>query len=140
MALNRQGIGFTVVPAVMLAAGLVAMRPTQWDAIRIAGLALTLLGFTVLTIARAQLGGAFSVAPRARALVTTGLYSKISHPVYLFGTICIAGLLMYVGRPKLMWLLVLLVPLQVIRMRAEGRILEDTFGREYRDWKKQTWL
>lgn len=140
MALNRQGIGFTVVPAVILTAGLVAMRPMQWDVVRIAGLALALLGFIALTIARAQLGRAFSVAPHARALVTTGLYSKISHPVYVFGTICIAGLLMYVGRPALMWIFLLLVPLQVIRMRAEGRILEDTFGQEYRDWKKQTWI
>ena len=140
MALRRQGLAFAVVSAVMLAAGLVAMRPTQWDAFRLIGLALALLGLVLLTIARVQLGRSFSVTPQARALVTTGLYAKIRHPVYVFGAISVAGLLMYVGRPRLLWILSVLVPLQVIRIRAESRILEEAFGEEYRTWKRQTWF
>ena len=38
-------------------------------------------------LARWQLGDAFSVAPEARRLVTRGLYARIRHPIYVFGTL-----------------------------------------------------
>ena len=43
--------------------------------------------------ARLQLGESFSVRPEARHLVTTGIYSKIRHPVYVFGTPAVTGIL-----------------------------------------------
>jgi protein-S-isoprenylcysteine O-methyltransferase Ste14 len=30
--------------------------------------------------------------------------------------------------------------MQVLRARAEGRKLEEKFGDEYREWKRQTWF
>jgi protein-S-isoprenylcysteine O-methyltransferase Ste14 len=140
MALNRQGLAFTVVPLVLLAGVLLVLPPPHWDAIRVTGLVLALLGFVLLTVARAQLGGSFSVTPQARRLVTTGLYSRIRNPVYVFGTVCLAGCVLFAGAPKLLALIVLLVPLQVVRARAEARTLENAFGDEYRAWKRQTWF
>jgi protein-S-isoprenylcysteine O-methyltransferase Ste14 len=140
MALNRQAFAFTVIPPVVLAAALVVLRPARWDAMRVTGLVLTIAGFGLMTIARTQLGNSFSITPQARALVTTGLYRKVRNPVYVFAAIVIAGFVMYVGRPKLLLLLLVLIPMQVIRARAEGRKLEAAFGEEYRAWKRQTWF
>lgn len=140
MAVSRQALRFSVIPFVVIPAALIVLRPTHWDAMRVTGLVLTIVGFGLLTMARVQLGNSFSVTPHARALVTTGLYSRIRNPIYVFSAIGIAGFVLYVGRPLLLVLFLVLVPVQVLRAQAEGRILEGTFGEEYRDWKRQTWF
>ena len=139
MALNRHPLVFTVPPVVFTAA-LVVLRPAKWDAMRVTGLLLTLLGIGLWAIARAQLGNSFSVTPQARALVTTGLYSRIRNPVYVFGATCLAGFAMYVGKPMLLLLFLVLIPIQVLRAQAESRKLEERFGEDYREWKRQTWF
>lgn len=91
-------------------------------------------------VARLQLGSSFSVTAQARRLVTTGLYSKIRNPVYVFGILLIAGIILYVG--YYWWLLALpvLAVLQLWRIRAESAVLEAKFGDEYRNWRAQTWF
>lgn len=140
MELSRQALQFSVIPFVVIPAALVVLRPAHWDAMRATGLVLTIVGFGLLTIARVQLGNSFSVTPQARALVTTGVYRKIRNPVYVFSAIGIAGFGLYVGKPMLLLLLLVLVPMQVLRAQAEGRTLEAAFGEEYREWKRQTWF
>jgi protein-S-isoprenylcysteine O-methyltransferase Ste14 len=140
MALSRQALAFTVIPLVGITAMLLVTRPTQLDGMRATGLVLAIFGYVMLTVARAQLGSSFSVTPQARALVTTGLYSRIRNPIYVFGTVCLAGFIFYAEKPKLLWLLLLFQPIQVLRARAEGRKLEERFGEEYRAWRRQTWF
>jgi protein-S-isoprenylcysteine O-methyltransferase Ste14 len=140
MALNRQALAFTVIPLVLLFGAIVVAPPAEWDALRIAGLVLAVLGFLLLTVARAQLGRSFSVTPQARQLVTTGLYRRIRNPVYVFGTVCLFGFVLFAHMPKVLWLVLLLIPLQVVRARAEARTLERKFGDDYRAWKRQTWF
>jgi protein-S-isoprenylcysteine O-methyltransferase Ste14 len=140
VALNRQALAFIGIPLVGIPTALVVLRPAHWDAMRITGLALTVFGFALLTIARVQLGNSFSVTPQARALVTKGLYSRIRNPVYVFSAIGVGGFVLYMGRPRLLLLLLVLIPVQVLRAQAEGRRLEDTFGEQYREWKRQTWF
>src|SRR4029079_10386705 len=130
MALHRQALAFTVIPPVVITAALGVLRPAQWDAMHVIGLILTIVGIGLLTIARVQLGNSFSITPQARALVTTGLYSKVRNPVYVSAAVVIAGFVMYVGMPMLLLLFLVLIPMQVLRARAEGRKLEETFGEE----------
>ena len=139
MASNRQALAFTLPPAVS-AAALIVLRPAHWDVMRVMGLILTIVGSGLWAIARAQLGKSFSVTPQARALVTTGLYSRIRNPVYVFSGIWIAGFVMYAGKPRLLWLFLVLIPMQVWRAQAEGRTLEEKFGEAYREWRRQTWF
>ena len=80
------------------------------------------------------------MTPQARALVTTGLYRKIRNPVYVFGGIGVAGFMMYVGRPIMLLLFLVLIPIQILRARAEGRKLEARFGDAYSEWKRHTWF
>jgi protein-S-isoprenylcysteine O-methyltransferase Ste14 len=140
MKLSRQALRFIAIPFLVIPAVLIVVRPARWDAMRATGLVLTILGFGLLTVARVQLGNSFSVTPQARALVTTGVYRKIRNPVYVFSGIGIAGFVLYVGRPMWLLLCLALLPLQVLRAQAEGRILEAVFGEEYRAWKRQTWF
>lgn len=131
---------FIALPPIVLAEFLLALRPAHWDAMRAAGLVLTTLGIGLLTVARVQLGNSFSISPQARALVTTGLYRKIRNPVYVFGAIAVAGGVLYLGRPRLLVVLAVLIPLQVLRARAEAKTLEQKFGDDYRAWRRSTWF
>jgi len=62
-----------------------------WTPSRIAGVVIGLPSVVLLVLARIELGGSFSVRPRAQTLVTCGLYSRIRNPIYLFGGLAIAG-------------------------------------------------
>ena len=91
-------------------------------------------------VARWQLGDAFSVDAQARHLVTSGLYSKIQHPIYVFGTMAFLFVVLALqGWPALIiWALVLLI--QVARIRRENRVLAEKFGAEYQAYRGQTWF
>jgi len=85
-------------------------------------------------------GTAFSVQAKASTLVTTGLYSRIRNPIYVFGGLAIAGFFLWVNMPWLLLLFVIVIPMQVWRSRIESRVLEEKFGAEYVEYKKKTWF
>lgn len=78
--------------------------------------------------------------PEARKLVTTGLYSKIRNPIYVFGMVMITGLIVASQRPALLMLLVVVAIVQMIRARREARVLEAAFGEAYREYRRKTWF
>jgi protein-S-isoprenylcysteine O-methyltransferase Ste14 len=94
----------------------------------------------LLIVARIELGGSFSVRPKAQALVTQGLYSRIRNPIYVFGALTVAAVLLFVNRPLAISLLVVIIPLQIYRARQEEKILEAKFGEEYRQYRAHTWF
>ena len=71
-------VAFLVFAAMLLFYG-------RWGVRFIAGMRIAAAGFALWTVARLQLGSSFSARARANQLVTTGLYSKFRHPIYLFG-------------------------------------------------------
>jgi len=101
---------------------------------------LAVVGVSFIVVARYQLGKSFSIKPEAHALVTTGLYSKIRNPIYVFGMVMITGLILVVGRPEGWLLLVAAVVGQTIRARREARVLEAAFGDAYREYRRKTWF
>jgi protein-S-isoprenylcysteine O-methyltransferase Ste14 len=117
-----------------------ALWPGPWNVQRLVGLGLVVLGTVFVLVARVQLGTSFSILPRAKKLVTRGLYSKIRNPIYIFGTIAIAGMLLILQIPRLWILLMVLVAVQIFRAGREARALELRFGEEYRAYRKQTWF
>lgn len=140
MKLNRGVILVIVVPLAGIVVLIYEFAHPPWTILRTAGLALMAASLILLTVARINLGNSFSVTPQAKQLVTRGIYSRIRNPIYLFGAFVIAGLFLFLERP---WLLLLLVPvliLQIIRARAEARVLEEHFGDEYRRYKTATWF
>ncbi len=130
----------TIVPVVAIAAWMIVTARPPWTPARLAGLALAVFGFTMLTIARIQLGNAFSFTPQANMLVTRGLYSLVRHPVYIFSLVGIAGLALYVRMPLLFVFIAIAIPLQIVRARREDQVLEERFGEQYRAYKRATWF
>jgi protein-S-isoprenylcysteine O-methyltransferase Ste14 len=104
------------------------------------GLALGLIGLAGVILARYTLGRSFSIVPKATGLVTTGIYSRIRNPIYISGMICLLGMILMVGRPKLLAIFLVLIPMQIIRARREAQVLEARFGDAYREYRKRTWF
>jgi len=111
-----------------------------WTRWQIAGLAIFVPAFVLFVLARIELGRAFSVKAKASTLVTTGLYARIRNPIYVFGGLMSVGIFVFVHRPWLLLIWVLLIPLQVFRVRKEEQVLEAKFGDVYRDYKRRTWF
>jgi protein-S-isoprenylcysteine O-methyltransferase Ste14 len=110
---------------------------TPWE---IAGLAIFVPAFVSFTLARIELGRAFSIKAKASTLVTTGIYGRIRNPIYVFGGLMSVGIFIFVHRPWLLLIWVPLIPLQVFRARKEQQVLEAKFGDAYRDYKRRTWF
>ena len=101
---------------------------------------LVLVGIGFIAVARYQLGKSFSVKAEAHPLVTTGLYSKIRNPIYVFGMVLITGVILVLQRPVLWLVLVAALVGQTIRARREARVLEAAFGDAYREYRRKTWF
>ncbi len=128
----------------LLAAGFLIwglfMWPTPWNLQRYIGTALVVAGMSGIAVARYQLGRSFSIKPEAHALITSGVYSKIRNPIYVFGAVMIAGLVLVLQRPVL-WIFVGIVIVgQTLRARREARVLEAAFGDAYREYRRKTWF
>jgi protein-S-isoprenylcysteine O-methyltransferase Ste14 len=137
MKLNIATLALVIIFAVifaMRALGLPLTTP------RIAGLAITIPSLLLFVLARMQLGQAFSVQAKATTLVTTGLYSRIRNPIYIFGGLMIAGVMIWTNKPWLLLCFVVLIPMQVYRSRKEERVLAEKFGSVYQEYKQKTWF
>jgi protein-S-isoprenylcysteine O-methyltransferase Ste14 len=104
------------------------------------GMCLSAASIALWYAARSQLGDAFSLRPEARHLVTRGLYSKLRHPIYVFGSLAHLGaLLALLGWPALIiWLGLVLI--LVARARREERVMAEAFGPEWTAYRSRTWL
>jgi protein-S-isoprenylcysteine O-methyltransferase Ste14 len=133
---------FTAVQIVAAAAILwfVFTRPGPWDVRRSIGAALVVAGIFGIAAARYQLGKSFALRPEARQLITHGIYSKIRNPIYVFGTVAIAGFSLVLHRPILWLFLAAVIILQTLRARREAQVLEAAFGDAYREYRRKTWF
>jgi protein-S-isoprenylcysteine O-methyltransferase Ste14 len=138
--MKRSALFVTVVPLLTITYIVIQVVPEIWSATRIAGLAILIAGMALVTLARIQLANSFSITPQATKLVTHGIYSRIRNPVYVFSAVALAGLVLYLDLPYLFWVFLILVPMQILRARAEGRLLEQHFGDQYRQYKATTWF
>jgi protein-S-isoprenylcysteine O-methyltransferase Ste14 len=86
----------------------------------VAGVSASILGVLTLSF----LGRSFSVMPEARRLVTTGPYSIVRHPLYLFELLGVVGIVLQVRSLPGVMLLALIVVLQIARARWEEAVLD----------------
>jgi len=138
MKLNYASLVIVAVAAVLLYAKYAGGQP--WTPWRVAGLVIVVPALILFVLARIQLGRNFSVQAKANTLVTAGIYSRIRNPIYVFGGLMIAGVIIWAHRPLLLLVFVVLIPLQIVRARKEAAVLEATFGEAYREYKRSTWF
>ena len=141
MRLNTIVNAMTLVVLLVLAMGLALdAREIHWTAARIVGAAITAGSLALGLLARLQLGESFSVSAKARKLVTTGLYSRIRNPIYLFGELLFVGIAIIAWRWEVLLIAVALAPVQIVRAKKEEAVLAATFGEEYERYKAGTWF
>ena len=133
-----------VITLVIAFIGLIIFAATMgqvpWTPWRIAGIAIATPAFALLVVARLQLGRAFSLRPKASILVTSGIYSRIRNPIYVFSTFMLLGIIMWTENPWLLLFLAVVIPMQILRARKEQAVLQEKFGEEYLAYKRQTWF
>lgn len=106
----------------------------------IIGLAIAIPALILLLISRKQLGKSFAVMPKAKALVTTGIYSKIQHPLYVFVDLVFIGIIIIAGLPILLIIWCILVTAQFIQSNREQKVLSGAFGSDYSNYVSKTWF
>ncbi|HLW81911.1 MAG TPA: isoprenylcysteine carboxylmethyltransferase family protein [Candidatus Acidoferrales bacterium] len=115
-------------------------RSAGWSTHQIVGMAIAVPALCLWMLARVQLRKSFAISAQAKELVTHGLYSKIQNPVYVFGAIGLAGFIVYFNRPWFFLIFLIIIPMQVMRIRNERRVLEAKFGEAYREYRRRTWF
>jgi protein-S-isoprenylcysteine O-methyltransferase Ste14 len=92
-----------------------------------ASLILLLAGQFVCAVALTQLGRSFSVMPEARLLVTSGIYSRIRHPLYFAEAVAALGVLLQYRTVGAALLVAAQFAVKLWRMREEEKVLEAEF-------------
>jgi protein-S-isoprenylcysteine O-methyltransferase Ste14 len=134
---------FRIAPQVIGSAVLVTLilsYQVPWNATRYIGLTITVLASVLFLTARYQLGESFSINPQARQLVTSGVYSRIRNPLYVFSTLMILGAVIAYQQPVFLLIPAAIVVVQATRAHREAKVLEAAFGDAYREYRKRTWF
>ena len=134
---------FRMAPQIIGSAVLVTLilsYQVPWNATRYIGLTITVLASVLFLTARYQLGESFSINPQAKHLVTSGVYSRIRNPLYVFSTLMILGAVIAYQQPVFLLIPAAIVVVQATRAHREARVLEAAFGDAYREYRKRTWF
>jgi len=107
----------------------------------IIGLLMMLTGFTIMIIAQISLGRSYAsmlVIREDHQLVTQGIYRNIRHPIYLGVLIVTSGIAIFSASIPGLMIMLLLIPVFLIRIRFEERLLVEEFGGKYQDYQRTT--
>jgi protein-S-isoprenylcysteine O-methyltransferase Ste14 len=99
---------------------------------------LLLVGSTTAILVVVDLGRSLSIMPEARKLVTSGLYRRIRHPLYLAEEIAIIGFYLQFRSWLTLPILLIHFYFQIRRMDWEEGILSTAFP-EYAGYKQRTY-
>jgi len=107
------------------------------------GLVINIVGLIVWWSAKITLAENWNAGygqPKIKTLVTSGVYSRICHPLYWGINLTLIGLsLIHLN-------IFLIIPSLIIivyffrRMRTEDKFLVKELGKKYLDYKKKTWV
>ena len=103
-------------------------------AIGMSGLALWITGM-------ACLGKALRILPGADSIVGRGIYRFIRHPIYVGIVLTHFGLFFACGSVfGMIYLFVIVIPLNIIRAQFEEKAMFTKFGDRYRAYHNLTWF
>lgn len=103
-------------------------------------ISIVVLGLIILIAAKLAMGKV-TLNIRPEKFVSTGIYSKIRHPLYLGIKLIFLGLaLTLTSLLGLVFVIVILLPYHVIRALREEREMNIEFPQRYFNYKKKTWF
>ena len=99
------------------------------------------LGMGIWILGMVSLGKSLAVLPGTDALKTRGIYKYLRHPIYIGINLTLFGLLAACGSVfGMLYMAVLVVPLNIYRSREEEKALLEKFGDSYRAYRKTTFF
>ena len=105
------------------------------------GLWIGVGGMVIWMLSIWHLGSSFATLPGAKALVCRGIYRFIRHPMYLGISATVFGLTLACGSVfGMVYLIIVILPLNFVRSRMEDQVLEEIFGSTFDNYKKSTWF
>lgn len=113
-----------------------------WEAssLNYLGLLIWAIGLALWSAGLLAIGKYFHGFPEPKGLVTSGIYSKISNPIYLGGILAFTGLSIFTQQAFIIALTVIQIPFQLYRVGIEQKKLKQKYGEKYLKYKKQTWI
>ena len=105
------------------------------------GIALIVVGFAILLIAYITLGRFYSSTLEIRKdhqLIRHGIYHYTRHPIYLGTLIVCIGIPVFTSSVYGLLTMSALIPVFLIRIKMEERMLTGAFGDDYRRYKEST--
>lgn len=101
---------------------------------------LIVLGLIVLIAAKVAMGRV-TVNIRPEKFISSGIYSKIRHPIYLGIKMIFLGLaLAFTSLLGLFFVIVILFPYHIYRAIREEKEMNIEFPSRYFNYKKRTWF
>ncbi len=105
------------------------------------GLILILSGYGLMFTALFTLRKNYSstlVIREDHQLITHGVYRYVRHPIYLGVLIVAAGFTVLAGSLRGFLIMALLLPILLVRIRLEERLLLAAFGEQYQRYQNRT--
>ena len=105
------------------------------------GIALFVIGFAIILAGHITLWRLYSsmlVIKENHQLITHGIYRFARHPIYLGHSIVFIGIAVYTSSLYGFLILSANVPVFLVRIRIEERLLSEEFGDAYRMYKQKT--
>jgi protein-S-isoprenylcysteine O-methyltransferase Ste14 len=125
----------------LVGVGFLPSGPMAWESssqVSEIGLFIGLIGAAFAFAAIASLRANFSIVPEAHSLVMTGPYRWLRHPMYFAELLMIVGLAVGGLRITVLIGAVLVIGLQIYRVRVEERLLRATFPTTFEQFVSRT--
>mgnify|MGYP002630641997 CR=1 FL=1 len=111
------------------------------DSLVYTGLAMGAAGVVLWILSMWVLGPSLAVLPGTDKLVTRGVYRYLRHPIYIGIVLTLSGLFLASGSTVcLIYVFVVVIPLNIFRARAEERVLQEQLGEAYRQYRDATFF
>ncbi|MEK6927139.1 MAG: isoprenylcysteine carboxylmethyltransferase family protein [Nanoarchaeota archaeon] len=107
------------------------------------GLITNIIGLIIWWSAKIKLGDNWSAGyskPKLKKLVTNGIYSKITHPIYWGINITLIGIILITKNILLTIICLTIIVYFFRRMKIEDSFLIKKLGKKYIVYKNKTWL
>ncbi|MEK9628102.1 MAG: isoprenylcysteine carboxylmethyltransferase family protein [Nitrospinota bacterium] len=112
-----------------------------FDELVYAGLTVGGIGVIIWILSMFTLGPSLAVLPGTDKLVTRGIYRYMRHPIYVGIVLTLVGLFLACGSiPCLVYVFIIVIPLNIFRARAEEKELLQQLGNAYQQYRATTYF